>query len=246
MSHFLGLLQANREIFSMLTICFEDNHFIAINKPHGLLVHRSPIAADAEEFALQKLRDQIGQEVHSCHRIDRKTSGVLLFAKSRDALKDIRVKFEAHELKKEYLAILRGYSDSEGTIDYPLKNEKGKSLEAVTNYQLIEKSELELPFGKHQTSRYSLVSAQPITGRMHQLRKHFAHILHPIIGDRPYGCNKQNKLFKEKWNITSMMLHALSLEFEHPYTNQMITIKATPQAAFMECLQTLGFSYSSK
>lgn len=133
MSHFLGLLQANREIFSMLTICFEDNHYIAINKPHGLLVHRSPIAADAEEFALQKLRDQIGQEVHPCHRIDRKTSGVLLFAKSRDALKDIRVKFEAHEIKKEYLAILRGYSDSEGTIDYPLKNEKGKSQEAVTN-----------------------------------------------------------------------------------------------------------------
>lgn len=246
MSYFLGLLQANREISSMLTICFEDNYYIAINKPHGLLVHRSPIVADAEEFALQKLRDQIGHEVHPCHRIDRKTSGVLLFAKSRDALKDIRARFEAHEIKKEYLAILRGFADSQGTINYPLKNEKGKSQEAVTNYKLIEKSEIDLPFGKHQTSRYSLVSAQPITGRMHQLRKHFAHILHPIIGDRPYGCNKQNKLFKEKWNISTMMLHSSGLEFEHPYSKEIIKIETVPQESFLECLQILGFRYSIK
>jgi tRNA pseudouridine65 synthase len=97
-----------------------------------------------------------------------------------------------------------------------------------------------VPFGKHSTSRYSLVEVRPETGRMHQIRKHFAHILHPIIGDRPYGCNKQNRLFKNKWEMDTMLLHAKSLSFIHPFINQEIEIKANVHEEFKRVCALMG------
>ncbi len=224
-----------------LEILFKDEYYVAINKPHGLMVHNSKLASFANEFAIQRLRDQLGQRVFPAHRIDRKTSGVLLFALSKEALVKIRSLFEAHEIEKTYLSILRGHTEFSGLIDYPLRSENGRLKEAQTNYKTLAHSEIEIPLGKHNTSRYSLVEAKPITGRMHQLRKHFAHIFHPIIGDRPHGCSKQNKLFKEKWEMSSMLLHASTLEFIHPYTKEQLHIKATPSSEFKRMLKTLKF-----
>ncbi len=209
-----------------LEIIYQDNFFIAINKPNGLLVHRSPIAKDESVFALQLLRDQVGRKVYPIHRLDRKTSGVLIFAFDTDSLKTMQKQFAERLIKKSYLALVRGYTDDLGLIDYPLKSEKGSLQEAITEYKTLARTELHVPFGKHSTSRYSLVEVNPQTGRMHQIRKHFAHILHPIIGDRPHGCNKQNRLFKEKWNMTIMLLHAAKLNFEHPVSMKPITIAA--------------------
>ena len=130
-------------------------------------------------------------------------------------------------MSKTYYAIVRGYISESGTIDYALTNESGKTQDAITHYHRIDVAELPVAFGRHQTSRYSLVKLMPETGRMHQLRKHLAHIMHPIIGDRPHGCNKQNKLFKEKWNLNEMMLHAQELSFVN-HTNEVpINIKAS-------------------
>lgn len=224
-----------------LEIIYRDENLVAINKPHGLLVHRSKLATNTREFAVQRLRDQLGQQVHPVHRLDRKTSGVLLFALNRDTLSDIRKEFEAGRVEKTYWCILRGYTDQTGLIDYALTNEKGKSQEAITAYRTLDKAEVNVPFGKHQTSRYSLVEAMPKTGRMHQLRKHFAHIFHPIIGDRPHGCNKQNKLFLEKWSMSTMLLHAAGLKFTHPVMQQPVELKAGPQAEFLRMIDTLGF-----
>lgn len=226
---------------SPLEILFQDEHFVAINKPHGLLVHRSKIATNTDEFAVQILRDQLGQHVHPAHRLDRKTSGVLLFTLSKPALSAIREVFEKEDVAKTYWAILRGFTDQEGFIDYALTNDKGKSQEAQTAYTTLGHSEINVPFGKHSTSRYSWVEAKPKTGRMHQLRKHFAHIFHPIIGDRPHGCNKQNKLFLEKWQMGTMLLHAVELGFKHPITKEQVTIKAKPQSEFLRMIDTLGF-----
>jgi len=223
----------------MLEILFEDEDLIAINKPHGLLVHRSSIAADTSEFALQILRDQIGKRVHPAHRLDRKTSGVLLFTLNKEMDSNIQTAFAQNQIKKEYLAVLRGHSDEEGTIDYPLKKENGTIQDALTNYQTLALSEIDLPFGKFSTSRYSLVLAKPETGRMHQLRKHFAHICHPIIGDRPHGCNKQNKLWKETFQHDTMLLHAKSLTFQHPRTKENISIHANLQDEFLRALDIL-------
>ncbi|WP_422358647.1 pseudouridine synthase [Reichenbachiella sp.] len=224
-----------------LQILFQDEHYVAINKPHGLLVHRSKIATNADEFAVQQLRDQIGQHVHPAHRLDRKTSGVLLFALTKPALSAIRGVFEKEEINKNYWAILRGFTEPEGLIDYSLTNDKGKTQDAQTAYITLNKTEIDVPFGKHSTSRYSWVEAKPKTGRMHQLRKHFAHIFHPIIGDRPHGCNKQNKFFLEQWNMNTMLLHARSLGFIHPITDKPIEIEAHPHPEFVRMIETLNF-----
>lgn len=225
----------------ILEIIYQDDDLIAINKPHGLLVHRSPIARNTDVFAVQELRNQIGQHVFPAHRLDRKTSGVLLFALNTDGLKFIQQQFEERQVSKVYHTIVRGYTEDNGIIDYPLTNDKGKEQEAITRYKTLARTEIPLPFGKYPTSRYSLVEVYPETGRMHQIRKHFAHILHPIIGDRPYGCNKQNKLFLEKWNMNRMLLHSKSLECRHPVTNLSLKFTAPYSLVFQNMFKTLEF-----
>lgn len=224
----------------MLEIIFQDEHLVAINKPHGLLVHQSPIARDAEEFALQLLRDQIGQNVWPAHRLDRKTGGLLLFALNKEVNALLQGLFRENKIKKRYLAIVRGFTPDEMEIDYPLRKENGTMQDAFTKFKTLNKAEIPVAFGNHLSSRYSLIEAAPETGRMHQLRKHFAHIHHPIIGDRPHGCNKQNKLFKETWEMDTMLLHASELEFEHPVTHQQLHFKASFQSEFLRMKEMLS------
>ena len=150
--------------------------------------------------------------------------------------------FAQNRVNNKYLAIVRGYTKDSGVIDYLLTNEKGKTQEAVTEYKTINKVELDIPFGKFKTSRYSLVEVRPQTGRMHQIRKHFAHIDHPIIGDRPHGCNKQNRLFKEQFNMTTMLLHASEISFTHPVTENEIVITANLQSEFSRMMQLMVWS----
>jgi tRNA pseudouridine65 synthase len=225
----------------MLEICYQDEQLVAINKPHGLLVHRSRIAEENENFALQLLRDQLGQKVYPTHRIDRKTGGLLLFALDKEMEIAMQKQFQAQEVEKAYWCVLRGYSPAEGLIDYALTKENGDKQEAITAFKTLQTIELPVPFGKFETSRYSFVEAYPQTGRMHQLRKHFAHIFHPIIGDNKHGCNKQNKLFKEKWQMQTMLLHARLLRFQHPLTGLKIEIAAPPQKEFLDVMTWMGF-----
>lgn len=226
----------------MLEIVYQDDYLIAINKPHGLLVHRSKIADDAKEFALQMLRDQVGRHVNPTHRLDRKTGGVLLFAFDKETEIAMQKQFQESLVDKNYLAIVRGYAPLEMEIDYPLAKENGTLQDAQTSFVTLQQSEIPLEIGKHPTSRYSLVKANPKTGRMHQLRKHFAHIFHPIIGDRPHGCNKQNRYFKEQLQMNTMLLHALDLTFVHPVTKEKITIKADLQDEFNRMMTLMNFS----
>lgn len=225
----------------MLEIVYQDDHLIAINKPHGLLVHRSAIANDAKEFALQLLRDQISRHVSPVHRLDRKTGGLLLFAFEKDVEIAMHQQFQHGQVQKKYLAILRGHSPDQLDIDYPLAKENGTIQEAFTSFVTLKRAELHVPFGKYQTSRYSLAEASPTTGRMHQLRKHFAHIFYPIIGDRKHGCNKQNRFFKEQWEMTTMLLHASELAFKHPVTGVEVILKAEPQAEFKRMMDLMGW-----
>ena len=225
-----------------LEVLFEDETLIAVHKPNGLLVHRSKIADDAEEFALQILRDQIGQKVFPTHRLDRKTSGVLLFAKDEETNRLMQTQFMEQEISKTYKAIVRGWTDNEGTIDYALTNDSGKTQDAITHYKTLQQSEINLPNGKFSTARFSLLELKPETGRMHQLRKHLAHIYHPIIGDRPHGCNKQNKLFLEHFSMIEMMLHAEKLSFRHPISGDVLLIHSEIQGEFKRMLSQLEFS----
>ncbi len=227
----------------MLEIVYQDEHLIAINKPHGLLVHRSKIANDAKEFALQLLRDQVGKHVNPVHRLDRKTGGVLLFAFDKETEIAMQKQFQQGLVDKNYLAIVRGYTPDNMEIDYALAKENGTLQDAQTSFVTLQQAEMDFAVGKHPTSRYSLVKANPKTGRMHQLRKHFAHIFHPIIGDRPHGCNKQNKFFKENLQMNTMLLHALDLSFKHPVNQGEIIIKAGVNEEFKRMMNLMNFTY---
>ena len=217
-----------------LEIIYKDEHLVAINKPHGLLVHRSSIAYDVKEFALQKLRDQLGQHVFPIHRLDRKTSGVLLFGLDKNIVQLVQKEFMEHRVEKKYMAIVRGFFPEKIEVNHALTNDRNKTQEANTFFQKIKQTELDIPFGKFQTSRYSLIEAFPKTGRQHQIRKHLNHLRHPIIGDRPHGCNKQNKLFKEKWNFTTMLLHAKTLKLIHPISKSPFSLEAPLSAEFLQ------------
>lgn len=209
-----------------LEIIYQDEFLVVINKPHGLLVHRSKIARDVEEFALQILRDQIQQPVYPAHRLDRKTSGLLIFALNKDVLKAMNQIFQDNAIKKEYVALVRGWTPEEFTIDKALPKENGTIQEALTHFKTLECIEKPWEMGRFKTSRYALIKSFPVTGRMHQIRRHLNHFRHPIIGDRPHGCNKQNKFLKEKFDISTMYLHALKVEFNHPISGKPMVLKA--------------------
>lgn len=212
---------------------------MAVNKPTGLLVHRTNLANDAEEFALQILRDQLSKHLYPIHRLDRKTSGVLLFAFSSEAAKNMQETLADENTQKSYLAIVRGHFPDEIELDYDLKNLKGKLQSAQTKFKCIKQSECDFPSGKFPTSRYSLIEAKPKTGRMHQIRKHCNHLRHPIIGDRPHGCNKQNKILGERFGLSEMMLHAWNFSFTHPYSKERINISAPFFNSYLTMLREL-------
>ncbi|MFD1142862.1 pseudouridine synthase [Larkinella insperata] len=240
-----GAIPSGRE----LEILYQSDDLVAVNKPHGLLVHRSIIASDASEFAVQLLRDQLGRRVYPVHRLDRKTGGVLLFALDETMNSLMQQQFAEGQVDKAYLAIVRGYTPDELDIDYPLRVDErsagssnakvGTVQDAFTRLKTLRRTEIPLPFGKHATSRYSLVELTPTTGRLHQLRKHMAHVFHPIIGDRPHGCNKQNRLFKDHFGMETMLLHAQRIHFRHPLTQDEIFITAPWQTEFSRMLTVL-------
>jgi tRNA pseudouridine65 synthase len=222
-----------------LEILYQDEYLVAINKPHDLLVHRSSIASEVSEFAVQILRDQLGRYVYPAHRLDRKTSGVLLFALQKQSEIMMQKQFQEKLIDKRYIAMVRGYTLTEQEVDYPLKKENGVVQDAFTRYKTLVNLEVDVPLGKHATSRYSIVEANPVTGRMHQLRKHFSHIFHPIIGDTTHGCNKQNNLFRSKWQMDNLLLHAHQLNFIHPLTGQNVNISARFQLPFLRILDVM-------
>ncbi|MGV3503241.1 MAG: pseudouridine synthase [Adhaeribacter sp.] len=216
----------------MLEIIYEDAWYVAINKPNGLLVHRTRIAEEKKEFALQLLRDQLGYRLHPLHRLDRGTSGVLLFAKSPEAAVPLVKAFAERQPDKTYFAIVRGYAPEAGTIDSPIRPDKDHAhkptQDAITHFERLATVELPIPVGPYQTARYSLVQIKPETGRMHQIRKHFAHLRHYIIGDKKHGDWRHNRMFLEQLDSPCLLLHAASLRLEHPFTGQALELQARP------------------
>lgn len=231
----------------MLNILFEDEHLILIDKPSGLLVHRTRQAYGEEENALIQLRDQIGSWVAPVHRLDRATSGILLFAKNYGVLPKLKARFMDREVRKFYLTIARGIpKEKDSLIDHPLESERSKKLqEAQTKYRVLAESEI--PFnctGRYPTSRYSLLEVELLTGRTHQIRRHLAHIRHYIIGDKKHGDNKQNIFFEKQFGLQNLLLHAWKLNFQHPITEEKISISCPLPAHFRTIMFQLGWKTS--
>lgn len=232
----------------MFEILYQDDHLIAINKPSGWLVHRSWLDKNETVVVMQTLRDQIGQHVFPVHRLDRPTSGVLLFALSSHIARLISEQFSSKQIEKTYYAIVRGYVDEESIIDYPLVEELDKVADkfanqnkpaqtAITFYRGIGKIEVPIKVGKFDTARYSCVELKPQTGRKHQLRRHMKHIFHPIIGDSKHGDLHQNRAFANYFNLKRLMLHASTLKIIHPITQYPIIIEAKLDQSWQNILK---------
>ena len=219
-----------------LSILYQDEYLVAINKPPGLLVHRSMLDTQETQFAIQLLRDQIGQYIFPVHRLDRPTSGVLIFALSADVARKLGEQFSAQIIEKTYLAIVRGHIIDEGKIDYALKEKRDKiadkmteldkpAQEAVTRFNRLEKFELPFAVSKYASARYSLVQLTPQTGRKHQLRRHLAHINHPIIGDIAHGDGKHNTFIRQQFNFHQLALTCKSMLLTHPISKTELFIR---------------------
>ncbi len=230
----------------MLHIVYQDTDIVVVHKPSGLLVHRSAIDKYETEFLIQQLRDQIEQHVYPVHRLDKPTSGLMVLALNKASAQALSASFSERETKKEYMAIVRGYTCNQ-VIDYALKEQLDKmtdsmvdpnkpAQEASSEVELLAQCELPLPVGRYQSARYSLVKLTPKTGRKHQLRRHMAHISHPIIGDTTHGDGKQNQFAREHLQLHRLALVASKLSFTHPITHEHLSftthIDANLQAAF--------------
>ena len=224
-----------------LPILYQDADYVAIDKPPGLLVHRTQLDVQATEFALQMLRDQIGQAVFPCHRLDRPTSGILLFALNPLAHSFAQAQFAEQKAHKEYHAVVRGWAVDSGLIDYDLRSEYNpeKSHSAQTEYSCLKRSQIDLPVGRYPSARFSLLKLHPLTGRTHQLRRHLAHIRHPIVGDTRHGDSAQNKFLRQHCGLQRLLLRATQLQIEHPITSTRLCICAQEDHTFSEILQRL-------
>ncbi|TDF39533.1 tRNA pseudouridine(65) synthase TruC [Alteromonadaceae bacterium M269] len=235
-----------------LEILYQDEYIVAVNKPPGLLVHRSMIDRNETQFAMQIVRDQIGQLVYTVHRLDKPTSGVLLFALSSDVARTLSEAFANNTIQKQYLAVVRGYCQKELVIDYPLKEKLDKIADkkakkdkdaqlAVTHSELIDCFELPYAVGRYSSARASLLKLMPKTGRKHQLRRHMAHIRHPIFGDTTHGDGKQNRFIREVFGFKGLALTAISLRLTHPVSGELLDIQAPLDPRFSSLLTSWGW-----
>jgi len=219
-------------------VLYQDEYCIAVNKPHGLLVHRTSMSND-KDFLLQRVRDQSGKKVYPVHRLDRPTSGVVLFAFGKEIVAEFFRVFRERAAKKTYLALVRGWTEDSGVIDSPLKTASGKEQDALTLYKTLAKTEVAISVGPYENARYSLVEIDLKTGRTHQIRRHFAHLRHPLVGDTTYGDGRHNQMFRNKFNSHRLMLAATKLELTHPFSGEELIIEAPLETGFKTVLKKL-------
>lgn len=230
----------------MLQIIYADEQLVAINKPAGMLVHRSGLDAQETVFALQLLRDQLGRPVWPVHRLDKGTSGLLLFALSAEMASALSFCFEQRQTRKTYRALVRGWPEEAGCIEHPLAKDpelpsQGQVLlESRTDWQRLAR--LSLPFSsddRFPETRFALIEARPETGRRHQIRRHLKHIAHPIIGDATHGKGPLNRATAEFLGLQRLWLHGLRLQIRHPLSGQMLDLQA-PLGPEWAALQNKG------
>lgn len=232
-------------------ILYLDEQLVAVNKPAGLLVHRSDIDRRETRFALQLVRDRLGRRVFPVHRLDRPTSGALLFAFSGEGARRAAEALESEQAAKAYLAVVRGITEGAGSIDYPLPDvidrmefrpdNGAERRDAVTLYRRLAVAELPFAAGPHPTSRYSLLEARLQTGRRHQIRRHLKHIFHPVIGDSTYGDGRHNRMFRDQLGCGRLLLHAVELSFPHPCSGKPVCITAPLDDPFASVINRLGW-----
>ncbi|TDG14138.1 tRNA pseudouridine(65) synthase TruC [Seongchinamella unica] len=236
-----------------LPVIYRDDHLVAVNKPGGLLVHRSPIDRHETRFALQLVRNQIGQRVYPVHRLDKPTSGVLLFALSPAIARELSAQFSAHAVNKQYLAVVRGWCPQQGLIDHAIRDRPDKladrhrqaeppAREAQTAYRRLATVELPFAVDRYPQSRYSLVALQPRQGRKHQLRRHMKHLGYPMIGDAKYGKGVHNRFFQTQLDCDRLLLACTAMTLRHPLSGDALALRAPLGDSFARLVERFGWS----
>lgn len=219
-------------------ILYCDDHLLVVNKPAGVPVHGSRMLEGRPDTLLAMVREATGRMVHAAHRLDRPVSGALLMAFDKETLAALSQAFELHEIDKRYLAVARGWTETQGLIDYPLRpprderRETDEAREASTRYKRLATVELPFEVPPYASARYSLLELEPVTGRRHQLRRHLKHISHHLVGDTTYGKGEHNRLFRDRFDCDRLLLHSQSLVFPHPIEGQRVTVTAPLDGPF--------------
>jgi tRNA pseudouridine65 synthase len=229
-----------------LPLLHADDAIVAIDKPAGLLVHRSPLDAHETRSAAELLRAQLGAPVWLLHRLDKATSGVLAFALNAELAAALGKAFESGAVRKRYLALVRGWPDLEGEIDYPLARDPElpsagqPRLPAVTRWRRLACFEWPFADGRHATSRYALVEVEPLSGRRHQIRRHFKHLAHPLVGDTTHGKSAHNRAVAAWLGTSRLWLHATLLELPGVDGRAPLVIESAPGAEWLALLRDAG------
>jgi len=213
-----------------IDVMYRDDAIVVVDKPSGLSVHRGD--DQGSTFALNLTRDAVGRWVYPVHRLDRATSGVLVFALSSEHARRLHDSFSGREVQKKYLALVRGKPPAHGVIDSPMeKREGGPKVEAATEYETLFMSVL---------ARLSLVTVQPLTGRRHQIRRHLRRINHPVAGDVRYGKGAENRVYRVELGLYRLALHAQRLSFEHPATGEQVSFESDIPEDLVEPMRRIG------
>lgn len=238
----------------VLTVLYRDEHMVVVDKPSGLLVHRSPIDRHETRFALQIVRDQLGRHVYPVHRLDKPTSGALVLALDPASARLLAEAFARGEVTKQYLAVVRGWPLVTGTIDRALAAVEDERIGAQsqeprparTDFRRLATFELPVRVDRYPTSRYALVELQPHTGRRHQLRRHLAGESHPLVGDSTYGKGRHNRLFAESFGVHRLLLACTRLEFARIPGGAPLVVDAPLAADFAAVLTQLERDYTAQ
>ncbi len=216
-------------------ILYQDEYLLAFDKPSGMLVHRG---WDRDKVVAMTLaRDHVGKHVHPVHRLDRGTSGVVLFALDKDILRAFQKQFAEGTVQKRYLALVRGIPPERGVIDHPIPRTKdGERVPAVTDYERL------LTMDWEAAPRYALLEARPQTGRLHQVRRHLKHLNHPLIGDVKYGKGEHNRRFREHFGLHRLALHAWELHCTHPVDGRPLAFRSPLPGDLAQPFQRMGWS----
>lgn len=209
-----------------LEILYRDDYIAIVNKPAGLLTHKSKMSSDRDSV-VDRLRRQFPLPPSPVHRLDRATSGILICAFNKKTAASLGEAFKNNKINKEYNAVVRGYTETGGTIDRPLsKDGEGELQQALTSYQRLKTIEIPIANNKYPTSRYTFITVKPETGRFHQIRRHLAGIGHPVIGDTSHGDLRHNRIIAQYWGNKRLLLHCGFLSFNHPETEEKISFQA--------------------
>jgi len=206
------------EVAPPLDLLYADEHLLVVDKPPGLAVHRSRLVGADEDYLIDRLRRQVDGSLHLAHRLDRATSGVLLVARSQEVAAELGRQLMARTVGKSYLAIVRGWPAEEGEIDYPLSGAslRGEAKPALTRWRRLATVEVPIEMGRYPQQRYALLDVSPETGRYRQIRRHFHHVSHHILGDTSHGRGDHNRLVRQHFGVHRLFLHARRLEIVHP------------------------------